>query len=133
MRASPIFVEELAIVGQVPMVFYLPQSDEKNDLTQLIERYGGLVSEMHECFTHQIQPLQQELQPNYFFAGDIYRAHWLADSVKEGKLLDKEDYFSFKNDIKNKKRLDFNQQHVQYTITEAIKIFEIAFANKGSA
>ena len=33
MRASPIFVEELAIVGQVPMVFYLPQSDEKNDLT----------------------------------------------------------------------------------------------------
>ena len=58
MRATPIFVEELALIGQVPMVFYLPQSDEKSDLALLIQRNGGLVSEFHECFSFQIEPLQ---------------------------------------------------------------------------
>ena len=39
------------------LVFYIPDSEEKPTLTNLIEKYGGLVSEMHECFTYQIHPL----------------------------------------------------------------------------
>ena len=57
MKAQAIFVEEYPIIGKVPIVFYLPPSKEKMDLKQTIERYGGIVSEIHECFTYQIAPL----------------------------------------------------------------------------
>ena len=51
MPASAIFVDELPVIGKVPMVFYIPQCKERNDIKLLIERHGGLVSDFHECFT----------------------------------------------------------------------------------
>jgi|688.fasta_scaffold512850_1 predicted metal-dependent hydrolase len=92
MRANPIFVDNFPEVGQVPMMFYLPHSSEKNDLTQIIQKHGGLVTEIHECFTYQIAPLNEEVQPSLYFFGEVYRAHWIADSVREGRLLDKDEY-----------------------------------------
>ena len=105
-KASPIFTEELAIIGQVPMVFYLPNTVEKADLTALITKYGGKVSDMHECFTYQIEPLQLEPHRSNYFQGEIYKAHWLVDSVKEGKLLPRSEYLSPNIPTKNCKRLD---------------------------
>jgi hypothetical protein len=54
MRATEIFVEEIPIIGKVPMCFYLPKSPELNDLSKLIQNHGGKITEMHECFTYQI-------------------------------------------------------------------------------
>lgn len=76
-QAKPIFVENIPIIGEVPMgkclhlsliylqfcslVFYIPdpshkcENDEKKKLKALIEKYGGILSEFHECFTYQVE------------------------------------------------------------------------------
>ena len=46
--------------------------------------------------------------------------------MKEGTLLNRESYHSFNNQHEGCKRLGFGKQHVRYTITEAIKVFQIA-------
>ncbi len=53
-----IFVEDIPIIGSVPMTFFLPdtsdrsQGSERNRLIMLIEKYGGLTTNFHECFTY---------------------------------------------------------------------------------
>jgi len=51
MRATEIFVEQIPIVGKVPMCFFLPKSAEQSDLKKLIENHGGRYTEIHESFT----------------------------------------------------------------------------------
>ena len=36
MRAQEIFVEEIPVIGKVPMCFYVPNSAERKDLEKLI-------------------------------------------------------------------------------------------------
>ena len=56
------------------------------------------------------------------------------DSVQAGRLIDDhESYFAFKNTEKGSKRVEFTGNKVKYTITEGIKIFELALANPESA
>ena len=90
------------------MVFYLPPSREKNDLKALIEKHGGLVTDMHECFTYQIAPLNEEVKKSNYFLGDVYYAHWIVDSAKNGELLDKDQYFAFSPNVAHMKRMTFN-------------------------
>jgi hypothetical protein len=52
MDSPQIFVEKLPILGVVPMVFYLPPSVERADTKAIIEKYGGQVQDIHECFTY---------------------------------------------------------------------------------
>jgi hypothetical protein len=54
MRAQKIFVEEIPIIGEVPMCFYMPDSPERKDLERMIVSHGGRITEWHECFTYQI-------------------------------------------------------------------------------
>jgi hypothetical protein len=92
---KPIFIEKIPIIGEVPMVFYLPdaKTDEGNRLKILIEKYGGITTDFHECFTYQIEPLKVKLHPRYYFHGEIYSARWIVDSVQQGVLLDKSLFF----------------------------------------
>ena len=58
MRATEIFVEDFPIIGKVPMTFYLPPSKEKSDMKILIEKHGGVVSDLlHECHSYQVKPI----------------------------------------------------------------------------
>ncbi len=66
-------------------------------MEMLIEKYGGMTSEYHECFTYQLEPINEILTRNNFFRGDVYSARWITDSVKEKRLLDKDDYFRYEN------------------------------------
>ena len=45
-------------------------------------------------------------------------------------MLNKEWYLAQNNQHENCKRIGFGKQHVRYTITEAIKVFQIALQNK---
>ena len=63
----------------------------------------------------------------------MYKATWITDSIKQGQLLDKDDYFfRTHQDINNNnnKRFTLNWG-CAYTLTEAFKINEISQANKG--
>ena len=72
MRATPIFVEKLPIIGNTPMVFYLPPSADRTDLRLLIEKHGGVISEFHECFTFQVAPITETVNRQLFFHGDVF-------------------------------------------------------------
>ena len=89
-----------------------------------------MISEFHECFTYQLEPISDPLTPKHFFQGDVFQARWIVDSVKEGRLIDKMEYFAYNNQEAHCKRLGFGKQHVRYTITEALKVFSLALPNK---
>jgi hypothetical protein len=70
---------------------------------------------------------------NVYFRGKVYKAHWLVDSVKDQFLHDPKDYLAFeKKDSKGGLTL-LLKNHTPYTITEAIKIFDLALNNKTQA
>lgn len=95
------------------MVFYIPESSRKtldsetNLLKILIEKYGGATSEYHECFTYQLQTLNDKFSHHHFFQGKVFSAKWIVESVREGQLLDPEQFLAFENSDKDCKRLDF--------------------------
>ena len=49
---AAIFVEDFPLIGSVPMQFYLPLSEDYNNLKHLVEKHGGIVTHLHECFTY---------------------------------------------------------------------------------
>jgi hypothetical protein len=49
------------------LVFYIPSCDEKDLLKSLIEKHGGLTTEIHECFTYQLHPLKVTENINPFY------------------------------------------------------------------
>ena len=51
------------------------------------------------------------------------------DSIKNEALLENDQYYAFHNNEPGSKRLDFTAGRIRYTITEGIKVFEIALAN----
>jgi len=59
-------------------VFYIPDSnkgaedEEKRKLRIIIEKYGGILSEFHECFTYQLEPINDPLTPKHFFQGNVF-------------------------------------------------------------
>lgn len=111
------------------MMFYLPPSKDRNDLSILIQKHGGLVTDIHECFTYQIAPISEDVPKVQYFWGDVFTGHWIVESIKQGKLLANDEYYAFNNREKGSKRLEFAAGKVKYTIREGIKIFEIALAN----
>lgn len=91
------------------------------------------MSDIHECFTYQVAPVELDVPKRNFFHGDVYDGKWIIDSVNQRKLLDPTDYLLETNSEEGSKRMDFNRQQVQYTITEGIKIFELALANPSNS
>lgn len=43
-----IFMEDLPVIGAVPIMFFLPECKMKQTYSDIIERYGGLVVEFIE-------------------------------------------------------------------------------------
>jgi hypothetical protein len=92
-----------------------------------------MTSDYHECFTYQLEPLNEQLAKGNFFEGSVYSARWITDSIKEKRLLDKDNYFRYENSGEGVKRMEFGRTKVIYTMTEGIKVLEIGFANKTSS
>jgi hypothetical protein len=100
-------------------------------LKALILKYGGQLSEFHECFTYQIEPVLEVPSQKSFFVGDVYSARWLVDSVKAGELLSRNEYHRYKNEeVPGIMRFAFGKSNVKYTIREAIQIFKLGLQNK---
>lgn len=126
-----IFTENLPVIGEVSMVFYVPPSSEERKIRDLIESHGGLVSHLHESFTYQIAPFDDSDKVNMmqYFWGDIYRADWLVESIRAGELLPRKKYHAFFNRTEGCKRI-LLKRNVFFTIREGLKVMEIAFKNE---
>ena len=64
-----------------------------------------------------------------YYKGQIYSSKWITDSVNEGKLQKKEDYFMCINIHEKSKRLNIGKKK-KYTIIEGIKLFETVSSHK---
>lgn len=63
---------------------------------------------------------------NNFFKGYVYKATWITDSIKEGVLLNKDDYMFTFSDDKNNFKFRLPNNRAKYTITEAITVWSIS-------
>ena len=117
-------------IGKAPMAFYLPPSQDKADMKVLIEKHGGQVSEIHECFTYQIAPISEDVPKQLYFWGDVFQGHWIVECIKQGSLLEPDNFYAFENREKGSKRVTFKSNNIRFTITEGLKIFELAKANQ---
>ena len=77
-------------------------------------------------------PISEDVAKQLYFWGDVFQGHWIIDSIKHGSLLENDQYYAFTNKEKGSKRISFKAQGVRYTITEGIKIFEIALATQAT-
>ena len=59
-----------------------------------------------------------------FYKGTIYSAKWIFDSVDEGKLLKKDDFFICINIDERSKKLNLGRKK-KYTIIEGVMIFDL--------
>ena len=80
----------------------------------------------HESFTYQLVSPQdktnEELLANCYYKGIIYSTDWITDSIKQGKLLPKEQYALRK--LGKGRPNEFNKGKLQYTIREVAIIFD---------
>ena len=80
----------------------------------------------HESFTYQLaapsDSANNSFLTNNYYKGTIYSTEWIGDSVKAGKLLDKQKYKL--TEIKDGKELEFAKGKLQYTIREVIIIYD---------
>ena len=60
----------------------------------------------------------------------MFQGHWIVESIKQGSLLPPDQFYAFHNKEKGSKRVTFKNRDIRYTITEGIKIFEIALATQ---
>lgn len=60
----------------------------------------------------------------YFYKGNIYYDQWIINSIKEGKLLNKDEFFLCINIDERARRLNISKKK-KYTIIEGIKLYEI--------
>lgn len=110
-------------------MFYLPDNDLSFELRKLIEKHGGKVTDQHECFTYQLKLENAKTNFQDYYKGPIYSSKWVMESIAEGKLLKKDDYFMCINVHEKSRKLNIGKKK-KYTIIEGIKIFETVGSHK---
>ncbi len=72
-------------------MFYLPkiETEEIKRLEELIQRWGGIIVDMHEATSLQIRPsiAHGGLSASEFYSGNVYSSDWIEESILAGMLL----------------------------------------------
>mmetsp|Transcript_11848 Transcript_11848/g.20031 ORF Transcript_11848/g.20031 Transcript_11848/m.20031 type:complete len:230 (+) Transcript_11848:98-787(+) len=131
----------LNIIGEVPMMFFVPECSESARMKQLIEAHGGLLVEQHECLTFQIKPDHCKLKQRDFYEGSLYGEGWiqeyveahckLADKMQAGgskMMVQKDEHFIQNIGPEKSKKLNISKKK-KLTIVEGLKLFEIINSN----
>ena len=83
---SRTFRWHMPVIGEVPMMFYIPNCGEAyEDIKKKIEEHGGVVIDRYECFAYQIRPTKVNLHISDFYEGPIYHSGWIDDAIKRMK------------------------------------------------
>ena len=118
------------MIGRVPLMFFIPEVDEKQKLQEMIEANGGRVVEYAECNTIQIRPNSKtELDFNFFYAGPIYDQSWVTDSITSGFVLNKQEYKIGINDNESALKLNIGKRK-KITIVEGMQLYKLLGASK---
>jgi len=102
----------------------VPLCEKYEELKDLIERNGGRVIDQHECISYQIKPDNaRDINFSNFYKGAIHSSKWIYESIKLGKLDNKDRYFLCINIDEKSRCLNINKTK-KYTIIEGMKLYE---------
>ena len=118
-----IFMEDLPVIGAVPIMFFLPECKMKQTYSDIIERYGGLVVEFIEWCVYQIYPEEETeyIEESRFFKGYVYSSKWLNDCIENKGTISPQTYI--KHEITQSGQ-DINFSRTKFSIREVIKLFK---------
>ena len=106
------------------VAFYLPPCPCFEEYYEKITKNGGIVVDQQECFSFQLRPDNAKAKFSDFYAGKIYSARWIVESIAAGKCLSSEGFFVCINIDDNARKLNIGKKK-KYTIIEGIKLYEI--------
>lgn len=103
---STLLTMHMSCVGEVPMLFYIPDAKARENLQDVIEAHGGMVVDKYEAYVYQIKPTKglkgaPSAHKNQFHVGFVYQSKWITDSITNGRLEDPEDYLCGFNKTSN--------------------------------
>ena len=134
----------------MPIVFYLPPATDQERIDFILS-HGGQVSNIVECFTHQISMIsskagasfepgftKKQPNPKMYFPGKIYSFDWVLDCIKGGRadLPISDQYLLMQipyphaltqTNASLKKQSGLSGQRTRFTMRELIKIFQVTF------
>lgn len=124
-------------IGEVPMMFYIPDEKAREKLRPQIEGDGGIIVEHYEAYVYQIKPtrgLRSGAIKNsqQFYKGYVYNSQWIVDCIKRNKLMDEEKYLCGLNQESNLKVITGHKKRA-YTVTEVLRIFDLVEEYGGNA
>eukprot|EP00347_Sterkiella_histriomuscorum_P019406 403341744 len=122
---SQLFTEQLPVLGQVPLMFYIPKSRGAGKLKSLIHQYGGIVIPQNECCALQIMPDTNDDLTHQFGKGFIFSFKWIYESIASQRVLSPENFRM--HHLEGKKEVSFSR--TKFTIREIMKIFEVIQKN----
>jgi hypothetical protein len=123
-------------IGDIPMMFYIPDQRARDKITEKIEQHGGIVVDHYDAYVYQIKPtrgLRSGSMSNVeqFYVGYVYNSQWLTDSIKKKKLIDEEKYLCGFNKTSKLSIIKKNEKR-PYTVSEVVKIFDLVEEYGGS-
>ena len=122
-ESSMVLMEDLAVIGPVPLMFFLPEWKMKQSYCELIERHGGLVVEFIECCVYQIYPEEEKeyIQESKFFKGYVYSSNWINDWIQQKATLSPQNYLKYDISVNGQ---DINFSRTKFSIREVVKLFK---------
>lgn len=129
---QPIFVTNVPWVGELPMLFYIPNLKSNDKLRDLIESNGGMIVDMYEAFVYQISATKTiKSSTKSYYRGYIYHSKWITDSVEKRRLQKNNQKYLIKLNKSSKLDTIPKGTRRQYTISEVFKLFELCESYKG--
>ena len=122
-ESNMVLMEDLAVIGPVPLMFFLPEWKMKQSYCELIERHGGLVVEFIECWVYQIYPEEEKeyIQESKFFKGYVYSSNWINDWIQQRATLSPQNYLKYDITVNGQ---DINFSRTKFSIREVVKLFK---------
>lgn len=135
-QLKDLFKMDIKGVGEVPMMFYIPDIRARDKLRPLIEEHGGIIVNQYEAYVYQIKPTRglrsgSLSNEKYFYKGYVYNSDWIKDSIKKKMLLDEEEYLCGFNKS-SKLSIIKKSERRTYNITEVLKVFDLVSEYGGS-
>ena len=126
-QKQPIFTMNISEIGNVPMLFFIPNLKPNDKLREQIESNGGMVVNMYESYVYQISTIKTvRSTTSTYYKGYIYHSKWITDSIDKGRLLESNKKYLLKYNKSSKLETIPKGKRRQYTISEVMKLFDLS-------
>ena len=117
---DPIFIVHIPFIGDVPMLFFIPNLKPNDKLKEQIESNDGMIVDMNESYVHQISTVKTiKSTASTYYKGYIYHSKWITNSLDKGKLIESNKKYLLKYNNNSKLETIPKGTRRQYTISKS--------------